>query len=100
MEERRVETQQIEVGGIKINIPKELGGLPTKRSIEIMEAFQDERGWKYGVGQYRTHDRQIASELADCLDHYHGGHEWEETEDREGTSYGVSSRGYYHYIGA
>lgn len=72
---------------------------------EIIKAFlktiEDARGWKYPIAAQWFVDEALALEVAAAMDFYYGGHEISSHDDGHGnTRWIVSSRGYYHYIGA
>ena len=67
----------------------------------LLKAIEDPRGWKYPVPAQRFIDPRLAREVAAAMDFYYGGHEMAEFTYEDGTTmYVVSSRGYYHYVGA
>jgi hypothetical protein len=72
---------------------------------EIVKAFlktiEDSRGWKYPVPAQWFVDEYLALEVAAAMDFYYGGHEMSQRVNEAGEKrYVVSSRGYYHYVGA
>jgi hypothetical protein len=68
---------------------------------DLLKTFEDARGWKYPVATQRFTQESLAIEVADAMDFYYGGHEMSSYVNFAGeTIYLVSSRGYYHYIGA
>jgi len=64
----------------------------------MMERNQDERGWKYPLRPFVTSDYNLAIEYASCVDFYMGGHELK--FDGVANVFTVTSKGYYHYVGA
>ena len=97
MQYRQVETQ-----GIKINIPVGSMDKPSAESERIMRDHQDPRGWKYPIRAFFTSDKSLAEDYAYCLDWFVGGHELDivESAPELGDLYRVTSKGYYHYVGA
>lgn len=72
---------------------------------EIIKAFlatiEDCRGWKYPIAAQWFVDEALAIEVAAAMDFYYGGHEMSRHTNEAGElRYVVSSKGYYHYIGA
>lgn len=96
----KAQTKRVEIEGITINIPVGSMDTPSEWSQEIMRQHSDSRGWKFAVSEYCTYDRGEADDLAYCYDFYLGGHETIEEVCGGRTLYRVSSKGYYHYIGA
>jgi hypothetical protein len=67
----------------------------------LLKTFEDARGWKYPIAAQRFTQEHLAFEVASAMDFYYGGHEMSSHVNEAGeTVYVVSSRGYYHYIGA
>lgn len=102
-------TRNVEIEGITVAVPVGSMDKPTAEAEKIMKAHQDPRGWKYPVRAYETLSKSEAEDLAYCLNWYLGGHEMRKVERSVqlasgtilvGTVYIVSSKGYYHYIGA
>lgn len=74
---------------------------PTDLGRKAMEAIQDPNNWKMPTRELRCRDLDTAMEVAYAMDWYMGGHELRTEVDAAGRpDYVVSSRGYYHYIGA
>ncbi len=73
---------------------------PTERAEAIFHGLTDADNWKLAVRPFITYDKQLASEVADCIVFYCGGVEQLEERTRWGTAYVVQSMGYYHYVGA
>lgn len=72
---------------------------------EIIKAFlktiEDARGWKYPVAAQWFDSEALAVEVAAAMDFYYGGHEMSRHTTENGNArWVVSSKGYYHYIGA
>lgn len=89
-------TLQDEQGGEhKVNVP--LGRLtpPDAVAKEIVDSLY-QRSWKFALRPFVTSDRKLADRVADAIDYYVGGHE---REERDGQII-LTSKGYYHYIGA
>ncbi len=92
-----------------IKIPN---GLPVStKSFKIAHRLMDDptdgrETWKYPIKEYSTTDEKLASEIAETFNYYLGGSEFWVAEkydsklDADVPNYYVSSRGYYHYIGA
>jgi hypothetical protein len=67
----------------------------------LLKTFEDARGWKYPIAAQWFTQEHLAREVADAMDFYYGGHEMSSHTNEDGaTVYIVSSRGYYHYVGA
>jgi len=74
---------------------------PRQIIIDMLKTFEDVRGWKYPIATQKFTDQNLAIEVAEAMDFYYGGHEMSSYVNFAGqTIYLVSSRGYYHYIGA
>ena len=97
---RTVEVKAEDGFAVAIKIPVGSMDPPTEKSVLIMTVHQDSRGWKYPIKAFVTTDRGEADDYAYCLNWYCGGHELETVKKPEGTFYVVSSKGYYHYVGA
>jgi hypothetical protein len=68
---------------------------------DLLKTFEDARGWKYPIAAQWFSQHSLAAEVADAMDFYYGGHEMSSHVNEAGeTVYIVSSRGYYHYVGA
>jgi hypothetical protein len=72
---------------------------------EIIKAFlktiEDVRGWKYPVAAQWFDNEALAIEVAAAMDFYYGGHEMSRHFNELGQArWVVSSKGYYHYVGA
>ncbi len=94
-------TKTVEIQGIKIAIPVGSMDKPTPESERTMKEHEDPRGWKYPIQPYVTYSKSEADDLAYCYNWYLGGHERETRVDSKFKVYHiVSSKGYYHYIGA
>lgn len=67
----------------------------------LLKTFEDARGWKYPIAAQWFTQEHLAREVAEAMDFYYGGHEMSSHANEAGeTVYIVSSRGYYHYVGA
>lgn len=74
---------------------------PRKIIKDLLKRIEDPRGWKYPVPAQTSVCGQFAHELAAAMDFYYGGHEMVTFHDETGAPvWVVSSRGYYHYVGA
>ena len=93
-------TKTVEIQGIKLEIPVGSMDKPSAESETIRKASQNPSNWKLAVTPYHTYDKGLAEDLAYCYDWYFGGHEAETIQTSRGTLYGISSKGYYHYVGA
>ncbi len=88
------------IDGIQIAISCGSLDLPSDESRKMMESQQDIRGWKFPISPAILTSKDTAEDYCYCLDFYLGGHEIVETWTTEGTQWIVSSKGYYHYVGA
>jgi hypothetical protein len=89
--------------GTEINVRIPTGSMdpPTDLGRKAMEALQDPTNWKLPTRELRCRDLDTAQEVAYAMDWYMGGHELRIEVDAAGRpDYVVSSRGYYHYVGA
>ncbi|MDE2095721.1 MAG: hypothetical protein KGL39_00560 [Patescibacteria group bacterium] len=94
-------TKQVKIDGIKVNIPVGSLDKPSDETQRITKDCEDPRGWKYPQKPYYTYDLSLVRDLCYCYDFYLGGHEVQVIRwDEFGTLYRVTSKGYYHYIGA
>jgi hypothetical protein len=74
---------------------------PTDMGRKAMESVQDPTNWKLPTRELRCWNLEAAQEVAYAMDWYLGGHELRVETDADGRpDYVVSSRGYYHYVGA
>ena len=74
---------------------------PTEDMKAFFKLVEDPRGWKYPVTPICCSTKKYADEVAAAMDFYYGGHEMSShVNDAGETVYVVSSRGYYHYVGA
>ena len=106
----KVKTVPVVVGGfeadtgaacsVTLEVPAELGTPPNAATEALMRKLHDPKGWKYPMKPYATFDESEADALAAAYDWYLGGHErtWEYIP--QGKLHVVTSRGYYHYVGA
>ena len=89
------------IDGLTINIPVGSMDKPCEFGEAVVKLIQHPGNWKLSTGEFETSDIDKAERVAYALDWYMGGHEMrEETEKGGVTNYVVSSKGYYHYIGA
>ena len=94
-------TTTVEHEGITFHIPTGLLTPPSAEAERIMKAHHDPRGWKYATKPYHTYDKVLADAVAYGYDFYCGGHELTAVRwDEFGTLYRVTTKGYYHYVGA
>ena len=78
-----------------------IGDEPTDESKRIMRETEGPAGWKYATKPYYTFDKTLADSICYCYDWHLGGHELSVVEvNQYGTLYRVTSKGYYHYVGA
>lgn len=74
---------------------------PSDRGEAGFKAIRNHENWKFATSRFETADRHLACEVAAACDWYLGGHEMEVKANPFGGSlYVVTSKGYYHYIGA
>lgn len=74
---------------------------PTPRAKATLEAHYNADGWKLPPSAMLTEDRELAEELlAACIFYLGGGELAELRNGLAGPRYAVTSKGYYHYIGA
>lgn len=69
---------------------------PTPAERALGEAYFNEEHWKLPTKTFRTKDSDVAEVVANVFDWFLGGHEIQV----KGGEIFVTSRGYYHYIGA
>jgi hypothetical protein len=89
--------------GTEINVRIPAGSMdqPTELGRAAMEHVQDRANWKMPTRELRCWNQEAAMEVAYAMDWYMGGHEMRIEIDAYGIPcYVVSSRGYYHYVGA
>ena len=85
---------------ITLVVPVGMPEYPTDRAEAFMASVEDKTNWKGATSLFETTWMEEAEELAYALDFYLGGHE-ESVVIVDGIAhYLISSRGYYHYIGA
>ncbi len=97
--EHPVETIPVEVQGITIGVPVDHIVEPTEKAQALMNKLEDPENWKNPILMHFFYSPAEADELADCYDFYLGGHEKETFPYDNGFRCGVSTKGYYHYIG-
>lgn len=97
-----VPTTPVRVEGITINVPVGPISEPSARAVKWFLAHQDKSNWKMPTEAFVTTSKESADEYAYCLDFYCGGHEMLEAQSAHGGTpvWLVTSKGYYHYIGA
>lgn len=71
---------------------------PSVRVKAIVEVMYSKEHWKYPTDTFKTKDAAFALEVGAGLDWYLGGHEMT-GPDAKGW-FTLSSKGYFHYIGA
>lgn len=86
---------------IEILVPAGSMDTPTESGRLAMESIQDPTNWKMPTRELHCRSLDVAEEVAYAMDWYLGGHELRTVIDADGRpDYVVSSRGYYHYVGA
>jgi hypothetical protein len=92
-----------------VTIPTEDGGIilvavpvgpitePSERMQQIVRAHQNPSNWKLPTTPATFLNDDDASEYAEALDFYMGGHE---RSYHPATCWTITSKGYYHYVGA
>ena len=85
---------------VQLAIPVGSMDKPSERSEHIMRLHEHPHNWKLPILEYRTTDKSEAEDYGYCLNWYCGGHEIETIYAASETIYVVSSKGYYHYVGA
>jgi hypothetical protein len=88
------------IGNLEINVPVGSLDKPCQFGEAAVKAIQNPGNWKLATGEFETADESKAEAIAYALDWYMGGHETREIVKDGVTFYIVSSKGYYHYIGA
>ena len=74
---------------------------PREISKAFLKTIENRRGWKYPVAAQWFVDEGLAVEVAAAMDFYYGGHEMRRHIAENGEArWVVSSKGYYHYVGA
>lgn len=93
-------TIQKTIDGITINVPVGSMDPPTELGRMVFESMCDPENWKCPTRPAEVAP-SVADEVAYALDWYLGGHERSETVRSDGhRSITLTSKGYYHYIGA
>lgn len=96
-----VEKQAVEIAGVQVLIPVEIGPEPTKAAQAIFCAMCDPTNWKLPLRAHATTDKAEADAVAYAIDWYCGGHEMACVDCIGGqVLWIVGSKGYYHYSGA
>lgn len=86
---------------VVVRVPAGSMDPPTDLGRMAMEGVQDPTNWKLPTRELRCRSLEVAQEVAYAMDWYMGGHELRTEVDAAGRAdYVVSSRGYYHYVGA
>jgi hypothetical protein len=86
---------------IKVRVPAGSMDPPTELGRRALESVQNPTNWKLPTRELHCRSIDTAMEVAYAMDWYLGGHELRTEIDAEGRpDYVVSSRGYYHYVGA
>lgn len=89
--------------GAEVTIRVPVGSMdpPTEIGRKAMEAVQDPTNWKMPTRELRCRDKDTAEEVAYAMKWFLGGCEFRVETDAAGRiDYVVSSKGYYHYVGA
>ena len=95
--ENKMQTTQVTIEGVAINIPVGSMDEPTQTVKDIVNAMQNQSNWKLATSAFKTMNLDMAEDVAYGLDWFMGGHEM--NVDSDGYIV-VTSKGYYHYIGA
>jgi hypothetical protein len=86
---------------VVVNVPAGSMDAPTELGRKAMESVQNADNWKMPTRKLHCRSLEVAQEVAYAMDWYLGGHELRTEIDAAGRAdYVVSSRGYYHYVGA
>ena len=86
---------------ITIRVPVGSMDTPTELGRKAMESVQNADNWKMPTRKLHCRSLEVAQEVAYAMNWYLGGHELQTVIDAAGVAdYVVSSRGYYHYVGA
>ena len=80
--------QPIQVGGIQT---------PTQNAAEILDGLLDQKNWKLPTATFSSTNWNLVREVAHAMNFNLGGCE---IVSRAIGKWDVSSRGYYHYVGA
>jgi len=99
-----------------ITLPTEDGGIilaavpvgpitePSEAMKAIVNTYQDRDNWKRAMHPAAFASEALAREYAAAVDFYMGGHEFHDCTTPHVPSdmpcYVVTSKGYYHYVGA
>jgi hypothetical protein len=91
-----------EIEGFEITIPVGSLDRPTDQCDKWFAEHQDASNWKLATRPFITTSKSVADDFAYTLDWYCGGHEIRESQSVYGGTrvWVVTSKGYYHYIGA
>ena len=95
-------TQTMTIDGIQIAIPTGSMDPPTALCNKWFDEHQDPTNWKLATKPFVTTSPDVARDFAYTLDWYCGGHEMRNEQSHWGGTpvWVVTSKGYYHYIGA
>lgn len=107
-------TETTEIHGIEIGVEirfiadgKVKWSIPTEAACADMRSVENAENWKFPTSTLTTFDAEQAARVAHAMDYFYGGHEWRaevvnvpHDGNRLATLFSVSSKGYYHYIGA
>jgi hypothetical protein len=86
---------------VVVKVPAGSMDPPTELGRKAMESIQHADNWKMPTRELHCRSLDVAQEVAYAMEWYLGGHELRTEIDAEGRpDYVVSSRGYYHYVGA
>ncbi len=86
---------------IVLNIPAGPMDPPCEYGEHVFKLIKNKDNWKLPTANYHTDSKEHADKVVYVLDWYLGGHEIIECVNDIGTkSWVVSSKGYYHYVGA
>lgn len=101
----KVETKAVTVNAecgtpVTINVPVGAIVEPTAGYKAVFNDHCDPKNWKLPLKPARISSEAVAKAYADCVDFYCGGHEMTTSEINGEVMYIVTSKGYYHYVGA
>lgn len=87
--------------GVTVRVPVGSMDRPCEYGENAWKVISDRKNWKLPTSAFVTDDRDKADAVAYALDWYVGGHEMTASPQTDGTvRYTVTSKGYYHYVGA
>lgn len=95
------ETQEMIIDGLCVIIPSETEtGTPSEALASVAKEMMNKKNWKLRTTcEFRTESLENAKKVGAALSFYLGGHEIRYEGGANG-EYIVTSKGYYHYIGA